>query len=328
MKRLLILDANNLFIRAFCSCPDIGSDGAPLGGTLGFLRSLQKIVRETHPSMICACWDGQDGSIRRRLAVKEYKEGRKPLKLNRFVGEVADEQQNLENKKMQMVKLIELLNMLPVIQFMLEGCEADDVIGCICQLERFKAGWQRIIVSGDKDFIQLCDSNTVLYRPAQEEVVNSRSAIATYGIHPVNFALARAIAGDKSDNLPGVHAVGLPTVAKRLPFLKEEKSYTISEVVAYCNEQIRASKKPLSIFANIVEQVELVEVNYRVMQLYSPIISLGARTKINDTFNKFVPEYRKFEFQKQLITDGAGAYNWGDLDACFGNILWDHQKKT
>ena len=67
------------------------------------------------------------------------------------------------------------------------------------------------------------------------EVLNKNMIVDKYGIHPTNFALARAIAGDKSDNLEGVSGVGLPTVAKRLPFLAEQKTYTLDAVKAFCS---------------------------------------------------------------------------------------------
>ena len=81
---------------------------------------------------------------------------------------------------------------------MFESIEADDLIAFACQLQDY-AGWQKVIVSSDKDFIQVLDKETVLYRPTQEEVLNVNRVVDEYGIHPNNFALARAIAGDKND---------------------------------------------------------------------------------------------------------------------------------
>ena len=68
----------------------------------------------------------------------------------------------------------------------------------------------------------------------QNEVLNKKRIVEKFGIHPTNFALARAIVGDKSDNLDGIKGVGLPTIAKRLPFLAEEKTYSIDEVTSFC----------------------------------------------------------------------------------------------
>ena len=62
------------------------------------------------------------------------------------------------------------------------------------------------------------------------------------GIHPTNMALARAIAGDASDNLKGVRGAGLATIAKRLPFLKESRTASIDDVIKYCNETEQKQK--------------------------------------------------------------------------------------
>jgi 5'-3' exonuclease len=103
--------------------------------------------------------------------------------------------------------------------------------------------------------------------------------VEKFGIHPTNFALARAIVGDKSDNLDGVKGVGLPTLAKRLPFLAEEKAYTIQEVKEFCVN----ANSTLKAYGNIVESQEVIEENYKLMQLYSPSISVQNKQKIKYT---------------------------------------------
>ena len=161
---------------------------------------------------------------KRKLINKNYKGGRKPLRLNRDIKHLTEEEE-LQNKIWQQMRLVDYLNNFPVTQLMFEGIEADDIISFACQLPKFKE-WQKVIISSDKDFFQLLDDKTIAYRPTQHEVLNKNMIIEKFGIHPTNFALARAIVGDQSDNLEGVKGVGLPTIAKRLTFLSEEK-YTI-----------------------------------------------------------------------------------------------------
>jgi 5'-3' exonuclease len=74
-KRLLVVDALNNFIRNYVVMPHLSKNGDPIGGIVGFLLSLQKIVRETKPDGIVIAWDGEGGSLRRKQSVKEYKEG-------------------------------------------------------------------------------------------------------------------------------------------------------------------------------------------------------------------------------------------------------------
>ena len=85
-------------------------------------------------------------------------------------------------------------------------------------------GWQKIIVSNDNDFMQVCDDTTVLWRPVKDEILNSKRIVEKTGIHPTNMALARAVIGDASDNLPGVKGAGFKTVAKRIGLLIRVKN--------------------------------------------------------------------------------------------------------
>ena len=83
-EKILIIDAMNTFIRNYVMNPSLSATGSPIGGTKGFLMSLQKMAREIKPDNIIVVWDGGGGSAKRRAMVKEYKEGRKPLKLSKL----------------------------------------------------------------------------------------------------------------------------------------------------------------------------------------------------------------------------------------------------
>ena len=72
--------------------------------------------------------------------------------------------------------------------------------------------------------MQLCDEKTVLWRPVKDEILNSKRIVEQTGVHPTNMALARAVIGDASDNLPGVKGAGFKTIAKRIGFLSEENN--------------------------------------------------------------------------------------------------------
>ena len=233
-KRVMIIDALNMYFRAYIVDPSISTNGEPIGGVKGFIKILQKMCREMKPDQVVICWDGAGGSNKRRAQNKNYKSGRKPIRLNRSVRNMSLDEET-QNKIWQQTELFGLLNHMPVIQFIFPEVEADDVISAVAQAPIYQ-GWQKVIISSDKDFFQLLGpDNVVLYRPIQKQFLNRMRILEEYGIHPTNFALARAIVGDKSDNLDGVPGVGLPTVAKRLPFLSQKESYTIDSVIKFCN---------------------------------------------------------------------------------------------
>ena len=94
---IMLIDGLNMFIRSYIVNPTIDSKGRPLGGCMGFLKSLQKVVRMFQPDEIVICWDGQGGSQRRKAQNKNYKEGRSPVRFNRRMYELSPEEQE-QNK--------------------------------------------------------------------------------------------------------------------------------------------------------------------------------------------------------------------------------------
>jgi 5'-3' exonuclease len=223
----------------------------------------------------------------------------------------------------QQTRLLEYLNELPIPQFMFPEVEADDVIAYITQAEKFK-GWQKVVVSSDKDFIQLCDDETVLFRPIQKEVLTTKNILEKYGIHPRNFALARAIAGDKSDNLKGIGGAGLPTVKKRLPFLFEDKEYSFQEVIDFCEK----AEGKVVFFDRVIENQNLIIRNYKLMQLYDPNLSRQSRQKVDYVFDNLGYEFNRTECIKMMNEDGFGVFNWTDLFATMNRFVVDKVLKN
>ena len=152
-KRVMIIDGLNMYLRGYIVNPSISTNGNPIGGVVGFLGSLDKLMRELKPTQVVICWDGPGGSQKRREIVKEYKAGRKPIRTNYQV-EGMNEQSQKENQVWQHSLLLEVLNEMPIVQLMLEHVEADDLISYVCSHQNY-AGWQKVIVSSDKDFLQL-----------------------------------------------------------------------------------------------------------------------------------------------------------------------------
>lgn len=322
-KRLLVIDFLNIFLRHYIVDPSLNFNGDPIGGIQGFLKGLQKIIRETKPDRIVICWDGEGGSKRRKQQNKNYKEGRSPIRLNRTIKGLVGPQQELENKIWQMSRLSEYLDALPIYQTLLNNTEADDVIAYTVQHEAF-AGYKKIILSSDRDFIQLIGEGIILFRPIQKEILNTKRTLEKYGIHPINFALARSIVGDKSDNIAGVKGVGLLTLAKRFPFLSEARFYTIPEVMDHSRELLTNSAKRLPlIYQNIVDNEKLITNNYRLIQLGSPSISIQGKQEIDSLFADKKLLFNKTEFRRLMIQDGLGQWNFSALFQTCSRIVSD-----
>ena len=313
-KRLLIIDALNAYLRAYIVDPSLSTNGQPIGGLKGFIKILQKLVRDTNPDQIVVVWDGPNGSKKRKSMDKNYKEGRKPIRLNRAFHNLTEDEE-LQNKMWQQSRVIEYLNHMPIMQFMMPEIEADDVIAYITTMEYYQ-GWQKIIVSNDKDFMQVCNYETILLRPTAKELLNTARIIENTGVHPTNMALARAIIGDASDNLPGVKGAGFKTVQTRLPFLKEEKTYTIDEVINYCTE----SGSKLKFYSNVAQNKNLIQHNYKMMQLYAPQMSVQSKIHVKESIENFECDFNKTEVLGMMRNDGFGELNWEDLRTILNRI--------
>ena len=132
--------------------------------------------------------------------------------------------------------------------------------------------------------------------------------------------MARAICGDKSDNLNGVGSVGLKTIAKRFPFLSEEKSHEIKPLVNFCTEV----ENKLKVHTNIIEKYDLIKENYKLMQLYAPSLSPTAKEKIKYSIENLDFSLNKTAIRAMMIEDGFGAYDWTTLLQTFQRIISDH----
>jgi len=320
-KRILIIDQLNLFFRNYIVNPSLSVNGAPIGGLKGCFQSIQKIVRESRPDLIIVCWDGEGGSKKRKLLKKDYKAGRKPIRLNRDVRHMS-EQQEVENKIWQQTRLIEYYNHVPIIQFMFKSTEADDIIAYISQMKGLE-GTEKLIVSSDKDFFQLLTAKTIQYRPIQKEILNQNSILEKFNIHPTNFAMARAMVGDKSDNIDGVEGLGLKTVAKRFPFLKENKTSTFTDLLEYC--KLRIEETNVKAYQKVLENEDILRRNYHLMQLYTPILSIDAKNIIRDTIKNPDCSFNKTELIKMMMKDGFGEINFLELFQHFNKISVDNR---
>ena len=293
----------------------MNSQGLPNGGTIGFLKSLQVLCREIRPHEVVICWDGHGGSEKRRQLNKEYKQGRKPVRFNRRMIDLPEDQAK-KNRADQQLRLHEYLNNMPVIQLMIDYVEADDIIAYVVNDKKYK-NWEKIIISSDKDFYQLLGiRHTWIWRPVQKVLLNDLMLVEKEGIHPNNYALARAIDGDKSDNIEGVPRIGMKTIRKNFPILEQEKQLTCDELFVYCKMQV----KQKTCHKKLLEYQKRVRDNYQIMQLYESNISFNGRSLIDYTIDNFEYGFDKLELQKMLIADGQGHLNLSDLWAAFKNL--------
>jgi len=299
--KVLFVDLMNLFVRNFSALPMMNSDGDHVGGSYGTINSLRKYINMFQPERIVIVWEGKNSSRRRRGIKSDYKEGRKFTGLNRaFDGNKDHEKKSFSD---QLLKLSKYFSILPVHQLMVDYLEADDVIGWLSRSHFFQ-NKQKIIISTDRDFLQLVDKNTSVYRPIKTkknrdgEIIDVEYMQENYNCWPENFTIIKSIAGDTSDKIEGVPRVGQKTVSKDFPFLSKEKKHSIQDVIEYSKQQ--KSKKYQKYL--LEENIEIMNRNLKLVQLMNPKISLQSIEKIENKL-KQRPSFNTFEFRKMCMKD-------------------------
>lgn len=245
---LVLIDGHNMFIRNYVRSPYTDTNGERMGGATGMVVSVRKVINDFRASNCLVVWDGEGGSQRRRSIYSAYKEGRK-VRLNEKeendFGETPE--QRMENMRRQRNVAQDYLTLLGVPQVRADGVEADDLIAYLAGKMDHPGG--AVIVTTDQDMLQLireagplhssdcdlvvnrftgmCDcsaprSEVRVYSPVKKLMYDRPAFISEYGVLPENFALVKALTGDKSDNIEGVKGFGIKTVVKSFPELAQK----------------------------------------------------------------------------------------------------------
>ena len=282
---VLIVDGMNLFIRCYCAVPAMNDDGDHVGGVVGFIKSITSAIKLFRPSRCIVVWDGVGGSQSRRKIYPEYKNNRKTTtRLNRTY-EFYSEEEEKESKKYQLQVLVTLLNHLPVSVISREGVEADDIIAWISNLISIRNG-KSIIFSTDKDFLQLVSSSVRVWNSATKKLFGMDEVISSYQVHPVNFAIYRALLGDASDNIPGVTGIGPKFIQTHLiEILQKDIPVSIEDLIQLSEKtQIEEDAKKKKdrrkrTMAMLLGYVDVLTRNLNLMELKT-FDKIGASSKL------------------------------------------------
>ena len=296
-SKTLVIDGLNTFIRSWSTAPNLNDNGDHIGGIVGTLKSIGYAIRTLNPTRVVLVFDGKNGSSSRKEIFSGYKADRGKnkikMRLNRAATVEMNPEEESESMKRQMVGLGELLSTLPVSIMIYDGIEADDVMAYIAtQLK--KENEKVIIMSSDKDFLQLVNKDVSVYSPSKKKVYNIPEVIEEFGIHPHNFINFRMIDGDKSDSINGIPGLGLKTILKSFPLLADEEVHTTESMLEFIKQQPKKTKAH-DLFEN---NLEILKRNRKLMQLSEPEFSGNLRMKIIDRFNEPTLKFSKQEFLK------------------------------
>ena len=199
--KLMVIDGNSIINRAFYGVrPLTTREGLHTNAVYGFVTTLQKLLDEESPEALCVTFDRREPTFR-HLSYEGYKAQRKGMP---------------EELAQQLPVLKEVLDAMDIPRYELAGYEADDLIGTISR-KCEAAGWACVVVTGDKDSLQLITDKTkvklVSTRMGQTTTKDMTEAAfrEAYGFDPIHIIDLKALMGDASDNIPGVSGVGEKT---------------------------------------------------------------------------------------------------------------------
>jgi len=241
-ETVLLIDGHGLAFRAFYALPQMNApDGTPTNAVLGFANMYLKVLQDLAPEKIAVCFDSPTPSFRKGI-FPAYKEGRQPTP---------------EGFKPQLPLVKEFLRLLgcPVLEQ--DGVEADDLLATISEKARL-AGWDVVILTADKDFLQLLRPGVSIIKPvkgiSEFENLDVASFSEKFGFEPEFFTTWLSLTGDSVDNIPGVPGIGEKTASslvQKYPTLDRlfENLHRLPSKMA---EKIRSNKDRLRLNMELV----------------------------------------------------------------------------
>lgn len=198
MEKVVLVDGNNLLFRSYYATAYTGnimrnSQGFPTNGLYGFVNMINKIIAEEKPKYMMVAFD--IGKTFRHDKYDRYKDGRK---------------ETPDDLKIQFPIAKEILTAMGIKYLECEGYEADDIIGTISLWCDKDPKYEALIVSSDKDLLQLISDETTvkLLKTKDHIMMDKNSFFDTYGFDPIKMIDLKALMGDSSDNIPGVKGIG------------------------------------------------------------------------------------------------------------------------
>nr|MCU0869065.1 DNA polymerase I [Burkholderiales bacterium] len=200
MKTLLLVDGSSYLYRAFHAMPDLRNrNGEPTGAVYGVTGMLKRLRREIAAEYMACIFDAKGRTFRDDLFA-EYKANRAAMPAE---------------LEAQIPRIHEVVRALGWPLLMVDGVEADDVIGTLCA-QATAAGLRTVVSTGDKDMAQLVDDHVTLVNTMTEETLDPAGVAAKFGVAPERIVDWLALIGDTVDNVPGVAKVGPKTAVKWL----------------------------------------------------------------------------------------------------------------
>ncbi len=285
-SKLVLIDGNAILHRAYHALPPLTTkDGELINAVYGFVSMLLKVITDLRPTHLAVCFDRKEPTFRK----KEYKayQAQRPVMDKELSGQIE--------------KLHKVLNAFNIKMFSLAGYEADDLLGTIAEKAQRRKVRETVIVTGDRDIMQLVNNAVKVYLPtkglSEAKIFGEKEVEEKMGVKPTKIVDYKALVGDPSDNYPGVSGIGPKTAIGLLLKYKSKNGIykSLSEIKPNLREKLEKNKKNADIsykLATIVRDVP-VKVNFDEMLKWDigsekgigVFREFGFKTLLNRTMN-------------------------------------------
>lgn len=287
---LVLVDGSSYLYRAFHAFPPLtNSAGEPTGAMYGVLNMLKSLISQVQPSHIAVVFDAKGKTFRDEM-FEQYKSHRPPMP---------------DDLRKQIQPLHDIIRALGIPLLVIEGVEADDVIGTLA-VAASKTNQKVLISTGDKDMAQLVDDNIMLINTMNNTLLDRDAVIEKYGIPPELIIDYLALMGDSADNIPGVAGVGEKTALGLLQGIG-----SMAEIYANLDKvaelPIRGAKK---LGDKLLAEKEMADLSYRLATIKTDVdlditpeqLTLGESN--NDQLTEY---FGRYEFKRWLneVMNGA-----------------------
>jgi DNA polymerase-1 len=253
IKSLLLVDGSSYLYRAFHALPGLTSPtGQPTGAIYGVLTMLQKLIKAEKPDLVGIIFDAPGKTFRHDL-FPDYK---------------ANREKTPEDLVVQIEPLLTAIQNLGLPLIRIQGVEADDVIGTLAR-QAENNNIQTLIATGDKDFAQLVSERIKLIDTMKNITTDQSGVLDKFGLRPEQIIDYLALAGDPSDNIPGIPKVGPKTAAKWLQQYTDLNGVIkhAEEIVGKVGEALRTSIPDLALYQKLATIDCNVELEHTIHDL-------------------------------------------------------------
>ncbi len=265
MRKIIIVDGLNLLFRMFYGIPNSikNSKGKEIKGVIGFIGSIKKYINLFRPYSIIVVFDSETSYIHNKKINNSYKTNRKSYY------DVPES----ENPFSQLNGIKKALDFLKISNLEINNNEADDFIASLTTQRR---KYEYIIISTDRDYIQLINKKVLWYNPTskQTKIYNKEEIEKKYGVSPKQYVEYRSLVGDPSDNIKGIKGIGPKTASNILKhktvnlYLKNSSNLKLKKVIMDYKNIIQKNKELISLNKKInINSMIFNKMNYNLIIL-------------------------------------------------------------